>query len=136
MMLDVEIKSTATLIDEYITAELKCQALYVEGKDITAVQQRLAELKLAINMRVPDKNAIESTVIELANVLKECWDAQEVTRRYMNLTNIEDIVAHSYEIAVAGITAQRTNAKRNAFIRQIDEILGEAEKGQLVKTYG
>lgn len=134
---DIEYKSTGTLLDEYITAALKWNALRLENRDTSAVEQRLAELQLAINYRVADKSQIEPVVVQLAEVLKECWDAQEVTREFVGVDDDDDWIAdNAMRIARAGIKAQVTNAQRNKLIRQIDEILGEQHRGQLEKTYG
>lgn len=136
-MFDIEYKSTGTLLDEYITTALKWNALRLEEKDASAAEQRLAELQLAINYRVPDKELIEPVVVQLAEVLKECWDAQEVTREFSQGDIDDDYLAdNAVRIARAGIRAQVTNAQRNKLIRQIDELLGEQHRGQLEKTYG
>jgi hypothetical protein len=124
--MSVELKSTGTLIDEFITTTLKIDHF---GKD-TALIERLDKLDTAIAKRVsrhPKSKypAMSLMVLELRSVLKKCWDAQElVMKGFDNQT-----------VAMAAQEAQRLNAERNKLIRKIDEELNEAQYTQLEKSY-
>lgn len=126
-------KSTGILIDERITAGFK-----LEAKPSPEIEQRIKELDTVIEQRVGENwHHINKYVIELERQLKLCWDAQEVVmhtrlRPELNWEDREDL----YRLAVAGKTAQSTNAERNKLIRSIDTALGELNGSTLEKTYG
>lgn len=118
-MSDITRKSTGFLIDEYITATFKKDSTRISLlKD--AIQQRLNYVDASILLKIVKLS------IELSDTSKQCWDAQQTIYESKGCTNYE-------KIALAGITAQETNAKRNAIIRQIDTLLGEITV--LNKTY-
>ena len=129
--MSVEVKSTGTLIDEYITAGFK-----VEVKPTPENIKRMQVLSGAIFNRIGYGYEIQNLVEQLRIVLRECWNAQEIVMEGKNLVDapyVSDTVW--MRIAKAGITAQKTNAERNALIRKIDELLGEKDTTALEKTY-
>ena len=123
------IKSTGTLIDEMYTAELKADA----GSE--AASDRRHALGIIVMTRMlplitdmAKHREFHRIMRELKDVLKQCWDAQEI------VANTEmDTDEHIRIIAEAGKRAQITNAARNKLIRQLDALLGE--ESQLEKTY-
>lgn len=134
--MDIAIKSTGTLIDEMLTADMKIQAGNSQAIERrhqlgTVVSVRLAKIALD-----KEKNrAMWKLITELTSVLKDCWDAQEVFRKFgddVNYWSTDDI----FEMACAGKDAQTYNNQRNKLIRKIDELIGETEFTQLEKSYG
>lgn len=134
--MDITVKSTGTLFDEWITATMKERAL----PDNQEVKDRVHQLGNALTVRVGKKKVLDpdfrsqdvwNTVDALRIVLKECWDAQEVISKEMQEKYTVDV----NKLARAAMTAQSTNKIRNDYIRQIDRFMGESEITQLEKTY-
>lgn len=114
-------KTTATLIDELYTTELKL--LYNPSY---ANKHRELLLKHAVSSRVGGRwKAIEETLRELKQTLRQCWDAQEIV-----CSSIKQD-----EVYWAAKEAQRLNKARNILIREIDTILDEQDYTQLEKSY-
>lgn len=129
--MSIELKSTATLIDELLTAEIKLKHF---GSD--TVQERYNMLDIAIKSRLSRHNdkdkfhTLSVLILKLKRVNQDCWDAQE--RVMLREDTIEDTI----EIATAAKQAQKLNAQRNNIIREIDDLLGESQYSQLEKSYG
>lgn len=127
--MSIELKSTATLIDELITVELK---MIHFGKD--KLQERYEMLDAAISRRLKRHSDVDKlhTLSVLTLNLKEinsaCWKAQETVMKWD--LNVPIVVAE------AAKEAQRLNAKRNNIIREMDDLLGESQYTQLEKSYG
>ena len=107
------------LVDELITAEFKYAVNPTEELGL-----KISLLFDEINKVVKGNDSIVRLTDELQTWSKKCWDAQEVV---MNSSKND-------EVAMAARIAQRSNAKRNKLIRQIDELLGETNT-VLEKTY-
>lgn len=125
-MLQIELKTTGFLIDEWITSKFKMED-GVEG----ATQRHVALLD-AIATRVElaptaAQKALDELIDKLRLVSRECWDAQE---------KVCFLDSRHPRIGFHAKRAQNTNAKRAALIRKIDSILGEEEITILEKTYG
>lgn len=133
--MNVEYKSTGTLIDEWITTTFK-----VEVNPTNENLDRLRALDMTIQKRLGDRaDDVYWQVIKLRVVLRQCWEAQEIVKanedlklpdRYDNVFTINKWI----ETAKAGIKAMTTNRERNKLIREIDQILGE-DNTPLSKTY-
>ncbi len=124
-MLQIELKTTGFLIDEWITSKLKMED-GVEG-----ATQRYVALSDAIAIRtglasVAEQGALDELVDKLRLVSRECWNAQE---------KVCLLDSRHPRIGFHAKRAQSTNAKRTALIRRIDSILGEEEITTLEKTY-
>lgn len=125
--MSIELKSTANLIDELITVELK---MIHFGKD--ALQERYEMLDQAISRRlsrhtdVAKLHTLSILTLNLKEINSICWEAQETVMKSSNVI----------QIATAAKQAQKLNAKRNSIIREMDELLGESQYTQLEKSYG
>lgn len=137
--MSIELKSTGFLIDEYLTTELKLDHF---GKT-PEILLRLEQLDVCIQRRLKHTKVNKELVrlyFQLKEVLKLCWDAQEVVMKY---SRNEYLLIHGdnvnedalVECAYAAIDAQRYNARRNQLIREIDTLLGESQYTQLEKSY-
>lgn len=137
----LEIKTTATLLDEMITTEFKIAA---GNKEASNRRHQLGNIITSrMGTRLIDINFTRQfwpLEKQLRKVLRECWEAQET----VHATNIENYSGELTEeqlfdnilsVAKAGVTAQRTNAERNSIIRQLDELLEESQAMTLEKTY-
>ena len=128
-MKDITAKSTGFLVDEWITARFKLEVF----PDNIEIITRIHQLGNAITVRVLgkdksfDNKLFWKLVANLEDILRQCWNAQEIIRDYKNQCNDA--------IIKAAITAQETNGQRNALIRKIDALMGEEEITQLEKTY-
>lgn len=144
--MSIEYKSTGFLIDENITTDLKLEHLG-ERPDI---RHRKDELSKVLDRRLREYNIFNDNELQrllysltqkLRQVLTKCWDAQDTVMEYGELIN-DTIDNGGYDpdyferCAYAAVEAQQLNAERNKLIRQIDELLGEAEFTQLEKSYG
>lgn len=127
--MSIELKSTASLIDELCITELKMVHF---GKD--KLQERYEMLDAAISRRLKrhtdaDKlHTLSILTLNLKHINGKCWDAQEEVMKG-DLT--EPLV-----VAMAAKQAQNLNAVRNNVIREIDDLLGESQYSQLEKSYG
>lgn len=129
---NLEIKSKGTLIDEFLTAELKTAANPTpENVD------RKNGLRLLLVERVYfkyDQDILHSLIHQLEIIVKQCWSAQEIVMNYQN-SSIDDLSIYDLHIlGNAALLAQHTNKIRNRIIREIDSLLGEPYT-QLEKTY-
>jgi hypothetical protein len=142
--MSVEYKSTGVLLDELFTADLKLE----HWPDDESVIQRRHALGNAIQARLlkhsqmnswNNLSEVWSVARELKDVLRECWNAQEVVMRYnkFSLRDLETGLDHEtlISIAEAAIEAQTTNSERNRLIRKIDTLLQDGENAPLRKTY-
>lgn len=137
--MNIELKSTGTLIDEYLTTELKVK--YIGGDEVInrlGLLYKIIEYRLKCN-GIPSN--LKELVNKLSNVLSDCWDAQEIVMKYNDIDyeqicRNEDYFAKIVLLAMSAVNAQRLNAKRNKLIREIDELLGESDFTQLEKSYG
>ena len=127
------IKSTGTLVDELLTTDLKIAA----GMDAQERRHALANLVTGRTVILLDKmdkyREFQRTMMELRDVLQECWDAQEVVMASPDAaecTHDELLI-----LGMAAKTAQRTNAARNRLIRRLDELVEETGRTQMPKTY-
>jgi uncharacterized transporter YbjL len=130
--MDLSYKSTGTLIDESITAELKVLS-NASPENI----ERMANLQNLINNRVDQESwyRINIHATRLRTELKLCWDAQEIVMKYKN-KNVDDLsLEELQELSNAALYAQRTNAERCRLVREIDKALGESDRTYLEKTY-
>lgn len=132
--MSIELKSTATLIDELITTELK---MIHFGKD--RLQERFEMLDTAITHRLSrhtDAAKLHTLGILTLN-LKEtnlaCWNAQETVMSHDLETSSNPDV--NLIVATAAKMAQKLNAQRNNIIREMDDLLGESQYSQLEKSY-
>jgi Mg2+ and Co2+ transporter CorA len=114
------------LIDEYITARMKLDAR-PSLENLIRVQRLEDAIQYTSQSRL---SFVAELTKELAAVLKECWDAQEVI-----MSVALDTPEHIKQVAEAAIIAQKTNGERNKLIRAIDEILEEADITPQGKTY-
>lgn len=73
------------------------------------------------------RKSIAVLIDELITTDIKCWFAQEEV-----MNQVED----DGKIIQAAKNAQRLNARRNALIRAIDELLGEADISPTEKSYG
>lgn len=109
------------LIDELLTARMK---IIINPTDENT--SRAVHLEAAIAARTKAASTdISPLIAQLRDVLKECWDAQEIVFTSDNV----------YTVYHAAKVAQQTNALRNTIIRQIDTLLGEHHITPLEKTY-
>lgn len=116
----IEIKSIGFLIDEYITANFKVDV------NTDGARQRMADLESAIDARLPATEWLaDNDVLELYDVLRWCWDAQDAIMGDNTDFNVVD----------AARLAQKANAQRNVLIRKLDEKFGDRERSPLGKTY-
>ena len=128
----IEMKSTGQLIDEMITAQLKVIAVLNDENST-----RFWKLHNVVYRRVGERwDLVDYHRIELENVLQQCWKAQDIVAKYKTLDCSTAPLNQLRELAEAGLEAQRTNAIRCKLVREIDEILGEADRTYLEKTYG
>jgi hypothetical protein len=125
-MRNIAQKSTGMLIDEYITARMKLDAR-PSLENLIRVQRLEDAIQYTSQSRL---SFVAELTKELAAVLKECWDAQEVI-----MSVALDTPEHIKQVAEAAIIAQKTNGERNKLIRAIDEILEEADITPQGKTY-
>ena len=134
--MDIATKSTGQLIDEWITTQFK-----LEVKPNAETINRHGDLEAIIIKRVGDRmELIDHHIQKLRIVLRQCWNAQETVMKYHKLKipdRLDSWVTMNDWITLgqAGITAQKTNAQRNAIIRDIDTILLESSITPLDKTY-
>lgn len=117
-------KSTGQLVDELVTNAFKTAFAAGRGATTDEYDQRYALLRDALAERLGTD--VAALVHDLAVVSLATWHAQEVV-----MHESRDDVA-----ATEGRHAQRTNALRTKFIREIDRLLGEAEISITTKTYG
>jgi len=125
MILQIELKTTGFLIDEWITAKFKIED-GVEG-----AAQRHVALSDAIALRMGSASAVPQRALnelidELRLVSRECWDAQE---------KVCSLHVQDSSIGIHAKRAQEVNAQRTALIRKMDLLLGEGEITVLEKTY-
>lgn len=127
----IDYKTVGMLVDEWITALLKQRANPSDENT-----QRVADLNRRLNERVGERGTEIIPLIErLKEVLKACWDAQEITFSYA-FDRVDDMDRSDLNrLAQAGKDAQTTNAERNRIIREIDRVLGEGQFTPLEKTY-
>lgn len=131
-----EIKSTGFLVDELLTLDLKIAA---GNTDAVARRHELGNVviersaKLVTVGDLTKYREFQRTTAELAVVLKDCWDAQDII---MSLPPAHECsVDQLYEMAVRAKEAQETNARRNRLVRRLDAIMDEMAWTQLAKTY-
>lgn len=129
--MSIELKSTASLIDELIVCELKMKHF---GKDM--LQERYEMLDAAVTKRLSRHTDIDKLhtlailTLNLKQTNMKCWNAQEVVMKHPTLD-----VNVAWVVAKAAIQAQKLNAIRNSLIREMDELLGENQYTQLEKSY-
>jgi len=138
--MDITVKSTGFLIDEWITACFKRDATHSYESII-----RYELLSAALNKRLEgyyQNEAQWKTLHDLINALRAqsrlCWNAQEEIMGFNEFTFSPYLVNDLSKLerfCEAAVTAQKTNARRNKIIRQIDRFLGEADIMPLEKTY-
>lgn len=132
---DITVKTTSFLVDEMITCEFKAkvgneEARHRRHKLGNIVMSRLGERALD-----PEFNrAFWNLEKKLRAVLKDCWDAQEVVGKYWGRNEAELSLDETYELACAGLEAQRTNKERSILMREMDLLLEELPT--LEKSYG
>ena len=148
--MNIELKSTGFLIDEWITSDLKVKHIGTEetlSRHLlldNVVRKRLNNKDL-IEYNEAVKNGLVNLVVQLRDTLTKCWDAQD--RVMIGAETIRILQEKSYQyqadsldeyrdVAMSAIEAQNLNAQRNRLIRQIDKLLGESEFTQLEKSYG
>lgn len=133
-MSDIAYKSTGFLIDEFLTTTIKLR-VFPGNLEVATKSTKLAnEILLRLdNGDTHDREKLADLIVRLEKVLKTCWDAQE---------DVMDFAKSKYKnnrdfrkCAIAAVTAQRYNAKRNKLIREIDTLLGELDRSVTEKTY-
>jgi len=117
-------KSTGQLVDELVTNAFKTAYAGSQGLTADEYERRYELLREALAERLGTD--VAAAVHDLAVSSLAAWQAQEVVMHEQR-----DVV-----VASAGRHAQRTNALRTKFIREIDRLLGEAEISITTKTYG
>lgn len=133
--MNVELKSTGFILDELTTVRIRLtKAGFTEDaarrRDslATAYTNRIHKLSESKRQQLLD---LEDALFV---ILDRCWDAQD---RIMNFNRIiSPDIDQTWDCAVSAVEAQTLNAKRNKLIRQIDQLLDEAEFTQLEKNYG
>jgi len=111
--LDIVKKSPGILIDEYITTYIKTLVMGVGSG-------RLRDLTMAL-----ERQELLTTVADLAIILKLCWDAQETV-----MHETDPVI-----VSKAAKEAQRLNALRNKYIRELDRLMGYNSITPLEKSY-
>lgn len=138
--MSIEYKSTGTLIDEMVTANLK---VIKSPKNKEENERRWNLLSDAVGKRfqqsdIPiwDERVVDLWQ-ELSETLELCWEAQEVVMRYSEYVEDDSFYDPDYfeRCARGAVDAQKLNSKRNRLIRNIDELLGESNYTQLEKSY-
>lgn len=135
--MSLEYKSTGALIDEWITARMKAQARPNQENE-----DRARQLRHIIDSRFMQKdpdiinsNEFRMFMLELSFQLQLCWDAQEIVMKYQQIA-LDDLSQTAlYALARSAVQAQVTNAARCKLVREIDTVLGEADRTYLEKTY-
>lgn len=131
-MTTIDYKSVGTLIDEMFTAQMKSET----GNTNASIRVRALAQAIAGRLKDTPSNELIELMSKLKIVLRECWMAQEIVHilehKYPGALTQDEI----WQLAGAGVVAQRTNARRNKLIRAIDELVGEDNITQLGKTYG
>lgn len=122
--MDIRHKSGGFIIDEYITSIFKRRA-----SDNEQTRKRFEELNELVLKKYGKQLLLNGSLYNYYNLLYQtsllCWNAQEIVMRS------ED----KEEVYHAAKEAQRTNAERNRWIREIDKVLGEELITPLEKTY-
>lgn len=123
-MRDISEKSTGQLVDELVTNAFKTVFAAQRGTATEEYDLRYELLRGALEQRLGTDAA--AIIHDLAVVSFATWQAQEVL-----MHEPDDSIA-----ADAGRQAQRLNARRSRFIREIDRLLGDAGVTITTKTYG
>lgn len=135
-MITIDYKSTGTLLNEFITANLKYK--YIGAKP--AFAQRIEDIRDALSRRhmyiidaSPQFQLVKAEYDKLEVVLNDLWWAVEETIKLRN-ANKDDydlIKAAGY----AALKAFELNATRCDLIRDMDAKLGESGVTFLEKSY-
>lgn len=135
-MITIDYKSTGTLLNEFITANLKYK--YIGAKP--AFAQRIEDIHTALANRnitfygnCPLFDLVRPEFTQLETVLDELWWAVEETIKLRNADkdDFELIKAAGY----AALKAFELNATRCDLIRDMDAKLGESGVTFLEKSY-
>jgi hypothetical protein len=135
-MNDITRKTTGMLIDELYTTDLKIDAGIGDAQERRHTLANMITARTVVLLHDMEKyREFQRTMLKLKAVLKECWDAQEIVMSVPLEDEWGQIGDNIHEVAYAAKVAQRTNAERNAYIRKLDELVGEADITALEKTY-
>jgi len=119
--MNIELKSTGVLLDEYFTTKLKIK--YIGDKP--EFEHRLNLLFESITDRLSTKiSDLDFLVLKvnLERVLEECWIAQDNVMFIAPLLDNKNLyfTNENYkDCAIAAVKAQKLNAERNVIIRKI-----------------
>lgn len=132
--MQIDYKSTGTLINELITTRLKIQNIGAKAEFV----QRAIQLTDAITARGKGKQLelLVNDINELSDVLTKLWWEQEVLYEAIKNNSLEYGEIGIYlSIAQAGINSLKLNKQRSDLIRKIDTQLGETSSTVLEKSW-
>jgi hypothetical protein len=130
--MQIDYKSTATLLNELITTNLKIKNV---GEKPVFLERKEA-LKEAILARYSWEelqDRVGQGFEALSEVSERLWWEQEILYQYQKKR--PESVQHFIECASAGINSLELNASRSKLVREIDSLLNETSSTPLEKSW-
>jgi hypothetical protein len=130
--MQIDYKSTATLLNELITTNLKIKNV---GEKPVFLERKEA-LKEAILARYSWEelqDRVGQGFEALSEVSERLWWEQEILYQYQKKR--PESVQRFIECASAGINSLELNASRSKLVREIDSLLNEASSTPLEKSW-
>lgn len=127
----IQEKSTAFLLDEFVTTTLRIYHAEPASVALAEYQKRAQALWSALVDRLTDEETLGDShpvmlTLDLVDTLVKCWFAQEI---------IMDESLSEKQRLEGAIDAQHQNARRSNLIRRLDLVLGELDRTVPNKTY-